>query len=66
MASAFEHGFIPYRMSNLAMDTMSTSDDSFFDVARQLKQTIDPNGTLSPGRYDPLPPRGRARMHDLR
>jgi 4-cresol dehydrogenase (hydroxylating) len=46
-----EHGYVPYRASITDM-TRLTTPDTFWDVCRSLKQALDPNGILAPGRYN--------------
>lgn len=46
-----EEGFIPYRMGVQAMDQLTSSDRTFWDVATKLKFALDPDGIIAPGRY---------------
>jgi 4-cresol dehydrogenase (hydroxylating) flavoprotein subunit len=48
-------GFVPYRMSAHAMHWVTGSDAPFWSVVRAIKQAIDPNGIIAPGRYSPNP-----------
>ncbi|MCO5165127.1 MAG: FAD-binding oxidoreductase [Planctomycetes bacterium] len=54
-------GFIPYRTGPLGFGKLARGSSVFWDVARQLKDALDPAGIMSPGRYDPL-----ASMHQTR
>lgn len=46
-----EQGFIPYRMGVQAMDQLTSSDATFWDVATKLKFALDPEGIIAPGRH---------------
>ena len=44
-------GFLPYRISNHAMDWITHSDASSWELVSALKTAIDPLGIIAPGRY---------------
>ena len=44
-------GYVPYRLGLDSMDQMQSADGCN-DLLRLLKQTLDPQGTLAPGRYE--------------
>jgi 4-cresol dehydrogenase (hydroxylating) len=46
-------GYIPYRASPSLMAQIAGEDSVFWQVARELKQALDPRGIISPGRYVP-------------
>lgn len=46
-----EKGYIPYRTGLQGYQKLTAQPSVFWDVARQLKSTLDPQGILSPGRY---------------
>jgi 4-cresol dehydrogenase (hydroxylating) len=46
-------GYIPYRAGNLAMGQLDRSSETFWDVAAAIKTTLDPDGILAPGHYEP-------------
>ncbi|AUC62312.1 4-cresol dehydrogenase (hydroxylating) [Cyanobacterium sp. HL-69] len=46
-------GYYPYRLGIHSMKTMAKGEDSYNQLLRQLKSTLDPNNILSPGRYSP-------------
>lgn len=48
-------GYIPYRAGIGGFAKLWRNSAVFWDVAAQLKQALDPQGILSPGRYIPLP-----------
>lgn len=48
------HGYIPYRTGPHGYAKLSAHPSVFWDLARQLKQTLDPQNILSPGRYIPM------------
>jgi 4-cresol dehydrogenase (hydroxylating) len=48
-------GYHPYRLSIGSMEAMD-GDVAYRDVLRSIKNSLDPNGVLSPGRYVPFSP----------
>ncbi|MCB9760570.1 MAG: FAD-binding oxidoreductase [Alphaproteobacteria bacterium] len=46
-------GWMPYRTTRAHHDTLHTPGDPFWEVTARLKDVLDPNGILSPGRYVP-------------
>lgn len=46
-----EEGFIPYRFGVQAMDQLTSSNTTFWDVATKLKFALDPEGIIAPGRH---------------
>ena len=46
-----EQGFIAYRLGLQSMEAETARDDGFWEVVKQLKEALDPQGILSPGRY---------------
>ena len=49
-------GFVPYRLNIDAMDLLDAEGSVAANLARQLKQSIDPDHLIAPGRYVPRPP----------
>jgi len=45
-------GYSPVRLGIQSMHLSAPSEGSYIDVIRQLKQLLDPNDILAPGRYD--------------
>jgi 4-cresol dehydrogenase (hydroxylating) len=45
-------GVLPYRLSNLSQESLPPSSGAYDTLLRQLKETLDPNDILAPGRYD--------------
>lgn len=45
-------GYIPYRLGIQSMGALPTSQDDYDQLIRNLKQQLDPNNILAPGRYD--------------
>lgn len=45
-------GYLPYRLSIQSMDKLPPAQDDYGKLLRALKQTLDPNDILAPGRYD--------------
>jgi hypothetical protein len=46
-----EKGYFSYRGSTLAMSKYSSDNNAYDTFVETLKNTIDPDGILSPGRY---------------
>ncbi len=44
-------GYLPYRTGPKGYERLRSQDDSFWKFAGRIKDALDPNGTLSPGRY---------------
>lgn len=47
-----EVGYIPYRLSTLSMNALPSGQDDCDQFLNKLKQVLDPNNILAPGRYD--------------
>ncbi len=47
------HGYVPYRSSLMGMAHLVQPDDTFWEVARDIKAALDPGRILAPGRYIP-------------
>jgi 4-cresol dehydrogenase (hydroxylating) len=47
-----ERGFYPYRVGLQYMDQLIDPEDTFWKTVRDLKQVLDPNHIISPGRYN--------------
>ncbi|KAF0250266.1 MAG: FAD/FMN-dependent dehydrogenase [bacterium] len=47
-----EQGYIPYRLGIHSMNSLPNAQDGYGKLLSVLKQAIDPNNILSPGRYD--------------
>ena len=54
-------GYYSYRLGIQSMDA-AVRHDEYGGLLASLKQTLDPNGILSPGRY--VPDTSRVRSHD--
>lgn len=46
-------GFVPYRSSIHSMHRLAEGSEIFWDVNRNIKQVLDPQGIIAPGRYQP-------------
>ncbi len=44
-------GFIPYRVGIQSMQKLFSEGDEFWNVAKRIKDALDPAGILAPGRY---------------
>ena len=54
LKALFELGYPPYRIGIQSMSMLSEySDQEFWETTRALKKTLDPNGIIAPGRYQP-------------
>ena len=49
--SCMQAGFIPYRVGIQSMQQVMSLEDPFWNTVNALKQTLDPDNILSPGRY---------------
>lgn len=45
-------GYIPYRLSTRSMQAQPSTQDDYDQFLNKLKQVLDPNNILAPGRYD--------------
>ena len=45
-------GYLPYRLGIQQMKDLIDPADSYWQTVRDLKQTLDPNNIISPGRYN--------------
>ncbi len=50
--AALELGLPPYRLGIQTMPSIPGGQPEYVDVLRKLKQALDPNDVLAPGRYD--------------
>lgn len=46
-------GYIPYRVGNQSMAQLDPNSDVFWSTVKQIKAALDPDGLISPGRYEP-------------
>ena len=46
-----EAGYYPYRLGIQSMDTLNQGEESYQNLLDKIKQAIDPNQILAPGRY---------------
>ncbi|MCA1993022.1 MAG: FAD-binding oxidoreductase [Coleofasciculus sp. S288] len=47
-----QQGYIPYRLGIQSMNALPAAQDDYGKLIRTLKQGLDPNNILAPGRYD--------------
>jgi 4-cresol dehydrogenase (hydroxylating) len=53
-------GYPPARMPSDAMDRLDPAVDTYWQLVRRIKDLLDPDGILAPGRYLPPAPAGNA------
>jgi 4-cresol dehydrogenase (hydroxylating) len=46
-------GYIPYRVGQQSMDKLDNGDDSFWRTVARVKDALDPQHIIAPGRYGP-------------
>jgi 4-cresol dehydrogenase (hydroxylating) len=51
--AVMEAGYIPYRVGIESMALLDREGDVFWKVAARIKDALDPQGTIAPGRYEP-------------
>ena len=51
-ARYMEQGYPPYRVGIDSMHHVVKEDDPFWQTVRDLKQVLDPNHIIAPGRYN--------------
>ena len=44
-------GYYPYRLSTHAMDKLPPPEPAYAALLKTIKDALDPNGILAPGRY---------------
>nr|WP_248277648.1 FAD-binding oxidoreductase [Brasilonema sp. UFV-L1] len=47
-----QEGYIPYRLGIQSMHSLPTAQDDYDQLIRNIKNQLDPNNILAPGRYD--------------
>lgn len=45
-------GYVAYRLGTHSQDIFQTANPSYIDTLRSIKKALDPQGIISPGRYD--------------
>jgi 4-cresol dehydrogenase (hydroxylating) len=51
-----ENGYIPYRAGPASFHQIAAASSPFWRIASRIKDVLDPNGIISPGRYIPATP----------
>ncbi len=54
LAAGRQQGFFPYRLHVDAMSALIDADTPHWRMALKIKQALDPQGIIAPGRYAPL------------
>ncbi len=49
-------GYIPYRVGNQSMGALDPHGDVYWQTVARIKQALDPQGIIAPGRYQPGSP----------
>ena len=52
LKTLMENGYYPYRLSTHSMNSLPNPEDDYGILMSKIKDTLDPNGILSPGRYE--------------
>ena len=47
-------GFVPYRLNTQQQQSLLDKDTLFWKTIAQIKQALDPNQVINPGRYNPM------------
>ncbi|MFL6675175.1 MAG: FAD-binding oxidoreductase [Massilia sp.] len=50
---AMDAGYIPYRVGNHSMADLDPQGDVYWQTVARIKAALDPDGIISPGRYEP-------------
>ena len=53
-------GYIPYRVGNQSMGALDPHGDIYWQTVARIKQALDPQGIIAPGRYQPGWPQASA------
>jgi 4-cresol dehydrogenase (hydroxylating) flavoprotein subunit len=53
-------GYLPYRIGNHSMGQLDPHGDVYWKTVARIKDALDPQGIIAPGRYDPARARGAA------
>ena len=56
VAAGLKHGFIPYRL-NITQQQELNANSTFWKTAGKIAHALDPNGIISPDRYNPYKPK---------
>lgn len=57
VSEGLKHGFIPYRLNIKQQQTLN-ADSTFWKTAGKIAHALDPNGIISPDRYNPYKIKG--------
>lgn len=52
-SSVVDAGYVPYRVGTTSMASLVRRSEGFWDVTAALKQALDPDNIIAPGRYEP-------------
>lgn len=52
--TGLKRGYVPYRLNTEQQQSLIDEHSVFWSTARKIKNSLDPNGILSPGRYIPF------------
>ena len=52
-AAMMAAGYIPYRVGHQSQDRLDSGDDSYWRTVARIKQALDPQHIIAPGRYGP-------------
>ncbi|MCF8060997.1 MAG: FAD-binding oxidoreductase [Deltaproteobacteria bacterium] len=51
LKACMKAGYIPYRFGIQSMEELAGREDRFWEVVETIKNALDPNGIIAPGRY---------------
>jgi 4-cresol dehydrogenase (hydroxylating) len=54
LTALLDEGYIPYRAGPATFQHLAKGASTFWQLSSRIKQALDPNGIISPGRYLPL------------
>lgn len=62
--AVMQAGYVPYRVGLASMGSLDPGHDTFWATGAKIKDALDPDGILSPGRYEPRRAAGAAGCSD--
>lgn len=53
VSEGLKQGWVPYRLNLAQQASLLKADQSFWQISNKIKQALDPDNIISPGRYQP-------------